>query len=65
MKDKIIYILVIGIMILLTLIVVGDFYISMEENRPINENIIHLLQVTITGLVAIVGTYIGMNSKNE
>ena len=65
MKDKIIYILVIGIMLLLTLIVVGDFYISMEENRPINENIIHLLQVTITGLVAIVGTYIGMNSKNE
>jgi len=65
MKEKVILILVIGIMLLLTLIVVGDFYVSIEDNRPINENIIHLLQVTITGLVAIVGTYFGMNNKKD
>jgi len=65
MKEKVVLILVTGIMILLVLIVIGDFYIALEDSRPINENIIHLLQVTITGLVAIVGTYFGMNNNKR
>lgn len=62
MKDKIILILVIGVLSILALIVLGDFYIAFEDNRSIDESIVHLLQVTITGLVAIVGVYFG--SKN-
>jgi len=65
MKERVVLILVTGIMLLLLIIVVGDFHIAMEDSRPINENIIHLLQVTITGLVAIVGTYFGMNNNKD
>ncbi len=64
MKDRLALILVLGILILLTLIVVGDFLVSLKESRPVDESVIHLLQITITGLIGIIGTYIGMK-KNK
>jgi len=64
MKDRLALILVLGILILLTLIVVGDFVVSLKESRPVDESVIHLLQITITGLIGIIGTYIGMK-KNK
>ena len=65
MKDRVILILVTGILILLGCIVIGDFVISIEENRTVDDSIINLLQVTITGLIGIIGTYFGMNSNNK
>jgi len=65
MKDRLVLILVLGILILLTLIVVGDFVVSLKESRPVDESVIHLLQITITGLIGIVGTYIGMKNKDN
>jgi hypothetical protein len=66
MKDQIINILVIGILALLGFIVIGDFVVSLKENRPVDDSIINLLQVTITGLIGIIGTYFGMsNNKNK
>jgi|TARA_R110000803_G_scaffold97900_2_gene166032 hypothetical protein len=65
MKDRLALILVLGILILLTLIVVGDFVVSLKESRPVDESVIHLLQITITGLIGIVGTYIGMKNKDN
>jgi len=65
MKDRLALILVLGILILLTIIVVGDFVISLKENRPVDESVIHLLQITITGLIGIVGTYIGMKNNDK
>jgi len=66
MKDQIINILVIGILALLGFIVIGDFVVSLKENRPVDGSIINLLQVTITGLIGIIGTYFGMsNNKNK
>jgi hypothetical protein len=65
MKDRLALILVLGILILLTLIVVGDFVVSLKESRPVDESVIHLLQITITGLIGIVGTYIGMKNKDD
>ena len=64
MKDRLALILVLGILILLTLIVVGDFVVSLKESRPVDESVIHLLQITITCLIGIIGTYIGMK-KNK
>ena len=61
-RDRIILIMVGGIMILLTIIVLGDFWISLKENRPIDKDVIQLLQMSITGLIGIVGGYFG--SKN-
>jgi len=65
MKDRLALILVLGILILLTIIVVGDFVISLKENRPVDESVIHLLQITIIGLIGIIGTYIGMKNNDK
>ena len=65
MKDKIVNILSIGILALLGFIVIGDFTVALQENRPVDDSVINLLQVTITGLIGIIGTYFGMNSNNK
>jgi uncharacterized membrane protein len=65
MKDKVVLILTIGILILLGLIVIGDFFVSLRENRPVDESIVNLLQLTITGLIGIIGAYFGMNNKTN
>ena len=65
MKDQVINILAIGILALLGFIIVGDFIVALQENRPVDDSVINLLQVTITGLIGIIGTYFGMNSNNK
>ena len=65
MKDQVINILAIGILALLGFIVVGDFIVALKENRPVDDSVVNLLQVTITGLIGIIGTYFGMNSNNK
>jgi hypothetical protein len=62
-KDRIVFIMVGGVMALLTIIVLGDFWVSLYEHRPIDDDIIQLLQMSITGLIGIVGGYFG--SKNS
>jgi hypothetical protein len=65
MKSRIVNILAIGILVLLGFIVVGDFTVALKENRPVDDSVVNLLQVTITGLIGIIGTYFGMNSNNK
>jgi len=65
MKDKIVYIIAIGILVLLGFIVVGDFIIALQENRPVDESIVNLLQLTIAGLIGILGTYFGAKNNNQ
>jgi hypothetical protein len=65
-KDRIVFIMVGGVMALLTIIVLGDFWVSLYEHRPIDDDIIQLLQMSITGLIGIVGGYFGSkNSDNK
>lgn len=59
------YILVFGILTLLGLIVIGDFVVALKENRPVDGEIINLLQLTITGLIAIIGTYFGTKNNQQ
>ncbi len=61
-RDRIIFIMVGGVMTLLTIIVLGDFWVALHENRPIDDDVIQLLQMSITGLIGIIGGYFG--SKN-
>ena len=63
MKDKIIDKLVTGILIVLVILIVGDYMITYSENRQINEKIIDLIHITIAGLIGIIGTYYGMKNK--
>lgn len=63
-KDKVIYIMVIGVMSILGLIVIGDFFIALKESRPVDEKITDLLQIVITGIIGIVGGYFGSKNKS-
>jgi hypothetical protein len=64
-KEKVVYLLAIGIVALLGLIVIGDFVVALRENRAVDESVIHLLQLTITGLIGIIGTYFGSKTNNN
>jgi uncharacterized membrane protein SirB2 len=65
MKGKVVLWLTRGVVFLLIIIVVGDFYIALQEMRPVDESIIHLLQTAIVGVVGIIGTYFGMNHNDD
>jgi len=56
-RDKIIFILVVGLLGLLGVIVVGDFYVSLKENKSVDEGVINLLKMSITGIIGIVAGY--------
>jgi uncharacterized membrane protein len=58
-RDIIVLLITVGILLLLAIIIVGDYYVAIEENRPIDESIITVLKMSITGLVGVVGGYIG------
>jgi len=64
-KDRIVFIMVGGVMSLLTIIVLGDFWVALHEHRPIDDDIIQLLQMSITGLIGIVGGYFGSKSSDN
>ena len=58
-RDIIVLLITVGILLLLAIIIIGDYYVAIEENRPIDESIITILKMSITGLVGVVGGYIG------
>jgi len=47
-----------GLILLLIIIVIGDFYVSLQENRPVDESVINLLQMAVTGVIGIVAGYL-------
>lgn len=57
-KDKIVFTLVIGLVTLLFVITLGDFYVSVKEHKPVDEGVINLLKMSITGIVGIVAGYV-------
>jgi hypothetical protein len=58
-KDIIILLITTGILILLGTIIIGDYWVALEENRPVDESIITLMKMSVTGLIGIVGGYVG------
>jgi hypothetical protein len=57
--NYIILIITSGVMLLLLLILLGDYFIAYETNRVINPEIITLLKMSITGLIGLIGGYLG------
>ena len=55
----------VGLMMLLMIIVIGDFYVSLKEHRPVDESVINLLQMAVTGIIGIVAGYLSGKEKNE
>ena len=63
-RDKIIFILVVGLLGLLGVIVVGDFYVSLKENKSVDEGVINLLKMSITGIIGIVAGYMSRSRSD-
>ena len=59
LKDVIIVILVAGVLTLLGVIIIGDYYVALQENRPVDESVITLMKMALTGLIGIIAGYIG------
>ena len=58
-RDLIVLLITVGILLLLAIIIVGDYWVAIEENRPVDESIITLLKMSVTGLIGVIGGYIG------
>ena len=48
-KDIVILALTSGILILLGVIIIGDYWVAVRENRPVDTEIITLMKMSITG----------------
>jgi hypothetical protein len=58
-KDTVVLLITAGILILLAVIIVGDYLVALEENRPVDESVITLMKMSVTGLIGVIGGYIG------
>jgi hypothetical protein len=58
-KDIVILLITTGVLVLLGVIIIGDYWVALEENRPVDESIITLMKMAVTGLIGVIGGYIG------
>lgn len=65
--DRIVLIITTGIILLLFVIILGDYFIAIKTGRELDDDIITLLKMSVTGLIGIVGGYIGgkQSSRRE
>ena len=59
LKDLIIVALTIGVFTLLGVIIIGDYYVALQENRPVDGSVITLMKMSLTGMIGIIAGYIG------
>ena len=57
MKDRVLFVMVFGLLGILAILVVGDFYIAINENRSPDESIVELLKMSITGFIGVIAGY--------
>jgi hypothetical protein len=58
-KNTVVLLITAGVLILLAVIIVGDYLVALEENRPVDESVITLMKMSVTGLIGVIGGYIG------
>ena len=59
LKDLVVVARVIGVLTLLGVIIIGDYYVALQENRPVDESVITLMKMALTGLIGIIAGYMG------
>ena len=64
-KDWTCLILTAGLMSLLMVIVLGNFYVALQEHRPVDESVINLLQMAVTGVIGIIAGYLSGKEKTQ
>ena len=50
-KDIVILLITSGVLILLGVIIIGDYIVALEENRPVDESVITLMKMSVTCLL--------------
>ena len=58
-KDIVILLITTGVLILLGIIIIVDYWVAVKEDRPIDDSIIVLMKMSVTGLIGVIGGYIG------
>jgi hypothetical protein len=58
-KDMVVCILVGGVLTLLGVIIIGDYIVALQENRPVDESVITLMKMALTGLIGIIAGWMG------
>jgi|TARA_R110000850_G_scaffold143038_2_gene265322 hypothetical protein len=64
-KDITVMIMVVGLMSILGLIVVDEFMMANEHGGELDDSVIGLLQMSLTGVIGVVGGYIGGKSNGN
>ena len=59
LKDLVIIILTFGVLMLLGVIIIGDYYVALQDNRPVDESVITLMKMSLTGMIGVIAGYIG------
>ena len=59
LKDLVIIIHTFGVLVLLGVIIIGDYYVALQENRPVDESVITLMKMSLTGMIGVIAGYIG------
>lgn len=62
-KGLIVLIMAVGLMALLGLIVVDEFMIAAEHDAELDQNIVELLQMSITGIIGLVAGFVGASKE--
>ena len=60
-KDLIVCVLVGGVLTLLGIVIIGDYIVALQENRPVDESVITLMKMSLTGLIGIIAGWMGAN----
>ena len=63
--DYVVGILASGIVLLLLVIILGDYMIALRTSRELDPEIITLMKMSITGLIGIIGGYLGGNQSRK
>lgn len=62
-KGLIVLVMAVGLMGLLGLIVVDEFMIAAEHDAELDQNIVELLQMSITGIIGLVAGFVGASKE--
>ena len=63
-KDIVILLITTGVLILLGIIIIGDYWVAVKEDRPIDDSIIVLMKMSVTGLIGVIGvTLVVVNDR--
>jgi cytochrome bd-type quinol oxidase subunit 2 len=63
LRDLTVFVMGTGLVLLLVTITLGDFYVALKEHKPIDESVVNLLSMAITGIVGVVAGYVTGKDK--